>query len=61
MMTVLLTTICLLDKGLCWRNDDENNKTNEIVAIREAKSKDGSANDKLLLLASQISEENQGC
>ena len=60
MMTVLLT-ICLLDKGLCWGNDDENNKTYEIVAIQEAKSKDGSANDELLLLASQMSEENQVC
>ena len=41
------------DKGLCLRNDDENDKTNEILY----KKKDGSATDELLLLASQKSEE----
>ena len=61
MMTVLLT-ICLFlycknlkkTKG----NNDKNDKTDEI--LQEAKSKDGSATDEPLLLASQNLEVNKG-
>ena len=41
-------------------NDDENDKTDEILYTQEAKSKDGSATAEPFLLASQKSEENQG-
>ena len=41
-------------------NDDENDKTDEILVIQETKLNDGSATDEPFLLASQKSEENQG-
>ena len=44
---------------MCLGNGNENNKTDEI-SIQETKSKDGSASDEPLLLASQKSEGNQG-
>ena len=43
---------------MCLGNDDENDKTDEI--LQQAKLKDGSATDEPLLLASQNLEANQG-
>ena len=57
-MLILVSLKFEEDKWLCLGNDNKNDKTNKIPYKKQ--SKDDSATDKPLLLASQKSEGNQG-